>query len=98
MTNVLQDGIISVAEISTDLSRKYKKKKGGEVMRGDLLKTKIKDRGMKISYVAKVCHLSRAGFSKKLNGHSYFNTHEVGVMIELLGLSTEEVYAIFFNE
>ena len=67
-------------------------------MRGDLLKSKIKDRGLKITWIAKMLGLSRGGFSKKLNGHSYFNSHEMDVLKNILGLTPEELYAIFFNE
>ena len=66
-------------------------------MRGELLRAKIKNRGLKVQYVAKEVGLSRGGFSKKMNGHSFFNSDEISRLIDILGLSVEEVYEIFLS-
>ena len=62
----------------------------------EMLKTKIKSRGLKIEYVAKVLGLSRTGLWLRFKGKSYFDSNQISRLIELLELTTEEVYAIFF--
>lgn len=64
----------------------------------EMLKTKIKSRGLKIEYVAKVLGLSRTGLWLRFKGKSYFDVRQVSRLIELLELNMGEVQEIFFNE
>ena len=41
--------------------------------------------------------MARSTFSKKCNGHSYFDVSEISKIIELLNLTAEDVMDIFFT-
>ena len=62
------------------------------------LRKKIDDKGLKLSYVAKAIGLkSRAGLMKKINNETEFTCTEVGLLCQLLGITTwAEMKAIFF--
>ena len=58
---------------------------------------RIKDSGLKQSYIAKKLHLSSYGFARKRDNLSQFNAAEIDALCNILGIDTlEERFAIFF--
>lgn len=53
--------------------------------------------GLKPSFIASKCHLTRAGLRKKLLGKTEFKRNEISSLKTLLGLSPKEVCDIFFE-
>ena len=63
----------------------------------ELLRDKIKDSGLKISYIAEKLGLSPAHFRRKMNNLFSFDQCEIGVLCDLLHItSLKEKEAIFF--
>lgn len=63
------------------------------------LREKIKEKGLKISYLAEQLGLSNYGFTLKLDGKNEFRTSEVAKLCELLGItSLREKERIFFAQ
>jgi len=63
-----------------------------------LLKKKIKDSGIKISYIAKNAGMERATFYNKLNGKSEFTASNIIVLTKILGLTKRERDNIFLSK
>lgn len=61
-----------------------------------LLRDKIKDSGLKYSFIAAKMGLSKQGFSKKIENDSEFKASEIQRLYEILNLSVEERDEIFF--
>lgn len=62
-----------------------------------LLNQKIEDSGLKKSFICQRLSLSRAGFYKKVNNVSDFNTREVTLLCDLLSITKlTEKESIFF--
>lgn len=63
-----------------------------------LLQKKIKDSGLKLSYIAKQLNLSRFGLSKKINNESSFKAEEIQILCELLKIEDYQIKErIFFT-
>lgn len=60
-----------------------------------VLKDKVKESGLKKSYIAERLGITRQSFSNKLNGVSDFKIEEMSNMCEVLDLSEEERDNIF---
>lgn len=64
-----------------------------------LLKERITQRGLKLSYIAQYMGLSRMGLYNKINNRRPFNQHEIESLCRLLQIqSAEEKVAIFFAD
>ncbi len=61
------------------------------------LKSKMKDSGMSMTFIAKKLDISRASLYKKLDGTSEFRISEVISICDALHLTKEERNSIFFN-
>lgn len=62
-----------------------------------VLMQQIKDRGLKLSYVAKYIGLSRQGLTNKIRNVHPFTTEEVYKLCELLSIkSAADIKRIFF--
>lgn len=59
--------------------------------------SRIELSGLKPSFIASKCHLTRAGLRKKLLGETEFKRNEISSLKTLLGLSSREVCEIFFK-
>lgn len=64
----------------------------------ELLRKKIEQSGLKLTYVAERLGLTYQGFKKKLDGDTEFKASEIAVLKDLLKLSDAEVQAIFFDD
>lgn len=63
----------------------------------DLLKDKIKERGLKLGFIVEKLGTSYAWFNKKLEGKKDFNAAEIQKLCEILGITDlEEKERIFF--
>lgn len=62
----------------------------------ELLQEKIKNSGLKMTFLAEKCGLTYQGFWKKVNNLSEFTAPEIQELTELLNLSLEEQQRIFF--
>ncbi len=60
------------------------------------LKDKIRDKGLKYSYVASRLGLTPFGFQKKVENDTEFKASEIKKLYELLDLSEKERTEIFF--
>ena len=58
----------------------------------------IESSGLRISYLAEKCGLSRMGLYKKIKGISEFTASEISVIRELLKLSAKDIQRIFFDQ
>lgn len=63
----------------------------------ELLKKKIAESGISMSYIAKKMGISREGLYKKINNISEFKASEIFAIKEILNLSAEERDDIFFT-
>ena len=61
----------------------------------ELLQTKIKDRGLKMGFIAEKLGRSRQALRGKIKGETEFLPSEVRVLCELLRLTDEERRLIF---
>lgn len=61
-----------------------------------VLKEKIAESGIPISFIARKIGISREGFYKKLNNETEFKASEISCVKEVLRLSNSERDAIFF--
>lgn len=62
------------------------------------LQQRIKDKGLRIGWVAEQLELTYQGFWKKLHGKSSFTFAEVWRLKKILELTNNEIDAIFFAE
>ena len=63
----------------------------------ELLENKIKESGMKKSYLASKCKLSRQGFYNCLVGKAMFNSVQISILCKELNItSLKEKESIFF--
>lgn len=62
----------------------------------DLLREKITESGMTITYIARALGITREGFYNKLSGKTEFNAPEIEELKNLLRLTREERDNIFF--
>lgn len=63
-----------------------------------LLKKEIEKSGLKLTYIAGVLDLSRAGLYKKINGITEFTASEIALLQKILKLSDESRDEIFFAQ
>ena len=63
----------------------------------ELLKQKILESGLKVTFIAKECGLSPQGFYNKRDGKTEFTQSEIIGLKKLLKLTSEEVEEIFFT-
>ena len=61
-----------------------------------LLEQKIKDSGLKLTYIADRLGVVWITLRRKLDGESEFKQSEIVVLKDLLHLTDEEIKAIFF--
>lgn len=61
-----------------------------------LLKQRIEDSGISVTFIAKKVGISRESLHNKLCGKTEFKVSEVSALTKLLSLSTEDVEKIFF--
>ncbi|AYV93562.1 hypothetical protein A2U14_05840 [Fusobacterium necrophorum subsp. funduliforme] len=66
-------------------------------MEKNLLKSKVFERGKKMEELYRGIHISKSAMYRKMNGESCFTLKEIKGIVEFLGLSKEEMNAIFFN-
>lgn len=64
----------------------------------ELLKTKIKEKGLKKGFIAKNLNLSYKWLKKRMDGEKDFLVNEMQILCKLLDLNDEEKKAIFFVE
>lgn len=89
--------MLNLKKLCDNLFVELQETNGGESMvNSDLLKAKIKESGIKISYVAIQIGLTPAGFYKKLNNESEFKVSEIIALTRVLNLSSDERDEIFF--
>lgn len=62
----------------------------------ELLDKKIRESGLKTSFIIKNLGLSPNGYYKKVNGNTPFRIPEVFVLCKLLSISNEESLKIFY--
>ena len=62
------------------------------------LKRKIEASGLKISFIANKCGMTRATFYNRMNGEKDFTASEILTLRALLDLTRDEVEAIFFAD
>ena len=62
----------------------------------NLLKEKIVNSGISITFLADKCNISREYFYKKLNGEAEFKQSEIVAIQDVLHLSQSERNSIFF--
>lgn len=63
-----------------------------------LLVKKIRESGLKKSYLAQKLKLSNYGLQRKIQGKSEFKTGEVQILCEELAINSDEMRVIFFAE
>ena len=63
-----------------------------------LLNTKIAQKGIKKQHLASELGITPNSMSNKLKGLTKFDIDEVSKLVNVLGLSTGEIAAIFFDE
>jgi len=69
------------------------------MMKGlELLRKKIDQSGLKLTYVAERLGISYQGLKKKLDGDTEFKASEIAVLKDVLQLSDAEVQDIFFTD
>lgn len=61
-----------------------------------LLRTRIKESGYKMSFLAKAICVSPYGFQRKVDGMNEFTANEIKILSTRLGLSVADRDAIFF--
>ena len=61
------------------------------------LKKIIKNKGLKVGYLAEKLQLSYTSLKKKIRGEVEFKTTEIALLKEELNLTNEEVGLIFFE-
>lgn len=66
-------------------------------MNAKLLKDKIKESGLKITFVAESCGLTYQGFANKINGIRDFKLVEADKLKQILNISDDDFKAIFFD-
>lgn len=64
----------------------------------ELLNQKIKDKGIKLSFIGSVLGVAPNTLHRKLNGINEFKVSEINVLKDVLSLTPEEVNTIFFNQ
>ena len=62
----------------------------------ELLKEKIAQSGLKISFISESCGLSKQGFYNKMNGKTEFKQSEIATMKKILNLTNEDAEELFF--
>lgn len=63
-----------------------------------LLRTKIKESGFKMKYLAQKLDLSEYGFVLKIDGKNEFKVSEIKRLVAILNLSAKEKDQIFFAD
>lgn len=73
-------------------------KKGGDAMTNTkLLGEKVRNSGLRTSYIVESLGISRAGWYRKLNGKSPFTAEQIQIMCNILHItSLREKEDIFF--
>ena len=66
-------------------------------MKVELLKSKIKEKGLKFEFIAGQLNLSKQGFSSKINGANEFKWSEIRKIATILELTPSEREKIFFS-
>lgn len=61
-----------------------------------LLKEKIKNSGVKVTFLAKQLGITYMAFTNRMNGKVEFRMNEVRKIVEILHLTPEETQTIFF--
>lgn len=61
-----------------------------------MLRNAINLSGYKIRFIAEKCGITYQAFLNRMNGDIEFRANEMRTLIDLLGLSEAESYAIFF--
>lgn len=61
-----------------------------------LLKEKISNAGIKLSFIAEKLGMSRQGFDRKLKDGSDFKAYQMFIIVDILHLSDDEATAIFY--
>ena len=56
----------------------------------------IKSKGVKKNYLASVLGISNQAFQNKMNGKTLFKVTEIVKIANVIGLSKEDIYNIFF--
>lgn len=64
----------------------------------ELLRKKIDQSGLKLTYVAERLGISYQGLKKKLDGDTEFKASEIAILKDMLQLSDVEVQDIFFTD
>lgn len=68
------------------------------VINTEMLTNKINDSGLKRSAIASKLDLTCAGLNKKLKCKTEFKASEIQAIAKTIGLSKDEVFAIFFTD
>jgi DNA-binding phage protein len=63
-----------------------------------LLREKIDNAGIKLSFIAKKLGMSRQYLDKKLKDGSDFKAYQMIILVDILHLSDDEATAIFYAE
>jgi transcriptional regulator with XRE-family HTH domain len=59
---------------------------------GDYIKSLLRGKKIKHSYIAEKMGISTSTFSNKLNGYRIFKEPEIKILLKILGMSYEEVF------
>ena len=67
-------------------------------MNYDLLKAKMLLKHVDSIAVINALNISKSAFYRKMNGHTEFTRGELEKLVQILGLTAEEVNSIFFTD
>ena len=69
---------------------------GGGVVNSNKLKKAINRKGLKIRYIAEKLGISHEAMYNKVKGKTEFKASEISALIDLLDLTANDVFEIFF--
>lgn len=64
----------------------------------NLLRKKIEESGIKLSFIAEKLGMTRQGFDKKLKDNSDFKAYQMFILVDILHLTKKEAAAIFYAQ
>ena len=78
--------------------RKRKPKKEVDIMNSELLKYYARIKGYSMAALSSALGVNPATLTRKMSGESDFNRNEIKILKDCLGLSNDNVDAIFFSD
>jgi len=92
LTENLQSGIFEL------YPKRLQTEEGGKTMNYELLRSYIKDSGLKISFLADKIGITRQSLNAKINGRRSFSQSEIMALKQALRLDDDTFMRIFFTE